>query len=720
MDNMDNRGFIFTADSVLALIVVIVLTAAITSYALIPAYQSQDHQHLEALADSALEVLEQDGTLENVSVKTANGNISGAQQEMRSRLQVLIPAGIGYNMTVKDGYTSSDSDSRGLLYSTDQVTKVKVISAPNEGWQGRAWYKVNNVTFVNQEINVTTTLWNFHNWLSNFGPWNGNNNALQAYYYWGDSVNTYYDYWSHRYVTTQDPINIDFSIPNGTIRGAKFLVGSDSYSYGKSFGADFNINGNTIHYNPNDAKFIGQRSNDAQEYMYNYLGNVSSSFLSAGAMNSFYLYYTNMQNHRYDMPWFSLIANYTTSLVVPEGIIFNTTYMPDAAGFAVESATDLDGKGYSEYGLSYDLNSGSITPVTYLRRVNWNDFYNKDPTDSYGNSFDNGIPFVLKNANWVNGNVDSTLTAVSTTKDVNIPANNSVLDAYVVVNAYGGDDGAMVEVWNGTDWQTVFNSFDIDGVDYSGVGNGYGNTPGIIYIPEGYLVPGQNNKVRVTTWDGVPGGDYDLVGLTSCYVVTSYSPLNIGWSTVPFNSHQSSGSQETQKKQFVIAPDATLAYLFVGAGIDTQSITVQYDNSHVLYSGTNIPYYLDLASLDASKGYHVITTSNSTGTNYNLKTGTYNLTVSVNSFSEGWKSGDANAELFSGTRIGVIYPSLYNEWAEAYSNDSNTAKTLAYNNLTAYLRSKIGSYDPTKIQTQALWVGNLPNQASVRLNLWKQ
>ena len=707
---MDDKGFIFTADSALALIVVIVLTTTITSYALIPAYQGQDHQHLEALADSALEVLEQDGTLENVSVKTANGNISGAQQEMHNRLQILIPAGIGYNMTVKDGYTSSDADSRGLLYSTDQVTKVKVISAPNEGWQGRAWYKVNNVTFVNQEINVTTTLWNFHNWLSNFGPWNKDNNALETYYYWGDNAGWY----------SQNPVNINFSIPSGTIRNAKFLVGSDSYTRGKSFGADFNINGHTIHYNPNDATFIGQRSNDAQQYMYNYLGSVSNSFLSAGDMNYFNLHYTNMSDHRYDMPWFSLIANYTTNLVVPQGIIFNTTYMPDAAGFAVETASNLDGKGGNEYGLSYNLNSGTVTPFTYLRRVNWNDFYNKDPTDINGNSYDNGVPFVLKNANWANGNVDSTLTAVSTIKDVDIPANNSVLDAYVVVNAYGGDDGALVEVWNGTDWQTVFNSFDIDGTEYTGVSDGYGNTPGIIYIPDGYLVPGQNNKVRITTWDGVPGGDYDLVGLTSCYVVTSYSPLNIGWSTVPYDSHQSSGSQETQKKQFIIAPDATLAYLFVGAGIDTKNITIQYDNSHVLYSGTNIPYYLDIASLDASKDYHVITTSNSTGTNYNLKTGTYNLTVAVSSYSDGWESGDANAELFSGTRIAVIYPSLYNEWAEAYSNDSATAKQLAYNNLTAYLTSKVGSYDASKIQTQALWVGNMPNQASIRLTLWKQ
>ena len=39
--------------------------------------------------------------------------------------------------------------------------------------------------------------------------------------------------------------------------------------------------------------------------------------------------------------------------------------------------------------------------------------------------------------------------------------------------------------------------------------------PGIINI-QPYLKVG-NNKVRIITWDDVPGNDYDLVGLESCY-----------------------------------------------------------------------------------------------------------------------------------------------------------------------------------------------------------
>ncbi len=62
------------------------------------------------------------------------------------------------------------------------MTKVKVISGPQEGWMGRAYYKQDEVQF--QDINSTavTTLWNFHNYLKNFAPWSS---GLNTYKYWG-------------------------------------------------------------------------------------------------------------------------------------------------------------------------------------------------------------------------------------------------------------------------------------------------------------------------------------------------------------------------------------------------------------------------------------------------------------------------------------------------------------------------------------------------------
>jgi len=704
---MDDRGFIFTADATLALVIVIVLTGTMTAYSLLPVYQSNEHQHLEAIASSALEVMEQDGTLNSAAVDTAMGNYNSARGNLTNRLNALIPPGISYRLSLTDVNTlnpPAENDSSGSSFSPNVATKVKVISAPNQGWMGRAWFKVENFTFVTQPQNVTSTVWNWHNWLDKFSPWTGGN-GLGTYPYWtGGSAAQ----------------NIPFSVPGGTFQSAKFLVGDDSYSKGTAAGGDFVLNGGAaIHYNPNQSVFVGPRSNDANQFIWNYQGNISS--LNMGATNNFYIKSTNMSAHKYDMPWASIIASYSTNIVVPQGILFNSSaYFPDAAGLAVQNPTNLTGgNSNSQYQLLYNLNSGNVTGNTYKRVVDWSTFYNNDPTDTNGNHYDNGVPFVITNANY-NG-VTDTKTAVSVTQNIPyIAPGNTVLDTFVNVNAYGAVDGALVEVWNGTDWNTIFNSFDIDGVDYSAVSSGYGNLPGIVYIPSNYVVPGQNCKVRITVWDDVPNGDYDLVGLTKCYITTCYTTLNVGWTDTPFNNHQSATNVETQTKQFDIAPDSTQAYLFVGAGMDTQNFVVKLNGNNVLYNGS-APYFLDLASLDAAKNFHIITTNTSTAANYTMNPGTYNLTVSVTAPSVETQSGDANAELFSGTRIAVIYPALYNKWYEGYNSTADAAKTEAYNALVQRLDNELGQgkYDKSKIQSQALYVGALPNQATVRLELWE-
>lgn len=696
---MDDRGFIFTADATLALIVVIVLTASVVAYELLPSYMGEDHQHLEALADSVLAVMEQDGTLTNAAFYASRNDTATANQIINNRLEALVPLGIGFNLTMDTANPVSARDDRGISYSTDTVTKVKVISAPEEGWMGRAWYKLENVTFINQPQTVTTTVWNFHNWLSNFAPWSGSN-AVQTYPNWGKGS------------TAQ---NISFPVPNGALNYANFLIGTDSYSKGTSFGADVIVNANKIHFNPNQSIFIGPRSNDANQWMYNYQGIINTAYLKNGTSNNFTVNFQNMSSHKYDLPWFSIIANYNTSFITPVGILNTTVFFPDAAGLAVQTASNLTGKNdKNQYGLVYNLKNGTVTGFDNKRVVDWNSFYNKG---NPSNGYDDGTPFVITGANagtYGNGNVTGTKTAVSITKDVPIPAGKNVLDSFVVVNAYGGDDGALVEVWNGTTWRTIFCSFNVPGM-HTSEDDGYGNTPGIIYIPAGYLMPGQVNKVRITTWDDAPGGDYDLVGLTNCYVTAFYTGLNVRWMDTPFDNYQATTYTQTQTKTFGIYPDAKEAYLFVGTGVDSRNITVKYSTGQVLYSGS-IPYYLDLAALDASKGYHIITTTNSTATNYNLTPGTYGLTVTLNSSSNGWESGDTDAEIFSGTRISIIYPEiLENVWATAFANDPNTASSTAAQSLSAETGVPVSN-----ISSDAIYTGNMPNQIPVRLDLWKQ
>lgn len=701
---MDDRGFIFTTDATLALVVVIVLTTAIVSYQMVPAYMGQDHQHLEALADSVLAVMEQDGTLNNAAVEAARNNTTGAQEILNNRLSVLIPSDTAYRLNLQSSNVVTATDDKGLSYSRDSVTKVKVISGPAEGWMGRAWYKVENFTFIENPQNVTTTLWNFHNWISNFSPWSGGN-FIQSYPYWGSGTS---------------PQNIVFSVPDATLHNAKFIVGAASSNRGKSFSGDLNINSNIVRFNMSNSTFVGPRSNDVTQWMWNSWGNIPVGNFIVNSNNGFYAYFRNMTNNKYNMPWFSIIANYETNFPVPEGIISRNYYFEDKAGLAVHNPTNLTGGNSTrEYGLQYDLNNGIITPTMNLRSVRWIDFYNNNARDGNNVPFDNGVPFEITNANAANSGVTATKTAVSVTKDVNIPSRNTVLDSFVVINAYGAVDGALVEVWNGTHWRTAFCSFNLPGQTYTGVSTGYGNTPGIIFIPRGYLLPGQDNKVRITVWDDVPGGDYDLVGLTNCYVSATYSALNVQWDNTPFRSYQSTTYTQTQTETFSINADAQKVYLFVGTGQDSRNIQVDLNGTN-LYNGP-IPYYLDLAALDAAlpSNRHQITTANSTAAKYYLKNvNNIPLRITVTSASRGWESGDSNAEIFSGTRVSVIYPeSLRNIWNIEYASTAQAAEAKAKQGLIEALNNPAIA---DSIKTEALYTGDMPNQIPVRLDLWKQ
>ena len=211
---MDEQGFIFTTDATLALVVMIVLTASVVTYGLLPVYQGENHQHLEAIADSALETMDQSGALREAAVEYSNNNSTQAVATLNASLQTVIPNNIGYSLTMLDN--PAVTSNNGVLTSKDVVTKVKVISGPQEGWMARAYYKQDEVQF--QTINSTsvTTLWNFHNYLTNFVPWNG---GLNSYPYWGGTYPT------GRNPPPQTSVPITFYMP-GTPNSAKFLMGA--------------------------------------------------------------------------------------------------------------------------------------------------------------------------------------------------------------------------------------------------------------------------------------------------------------------------------------------------------------------------------------------------------------------------------------------------------------------------------------------------------------
>jgi hypothetical protein len=722
---MDEKGFIFTVDASLALVVVIVFAASMATYYFSPIFMGDDHQHLEALADSALAIMEQDGTITNAAAESNKGNTTGAQDILNNRLRMLIPNEIAYNMSMTYTTPVTVQNDRGLLYSRDTATKVRVLSLPQEGWMGRAWYKIEKFEFENQQQNVTTTLWNFHNWLTNFNPWSS---GLSSYPYWGSN-------------TATPPTPIQFSFPNGaTILGAKYLSGSGytSGSTGPAFGTDLNVNGQHYIANSNQYTFLNMRPGTSPaQNMSNYQANLTN--LNNG-INNFYLKFNQLRSG-HNMPWFSIIGNYTTSFPVPKGIISQTFKFNDAAGMAlgpssdgstVTNPQDLDGNGVAdEYGRIYDLNNNAVSSFKTKRVIPWGSFVKQDASNYNGQNFQNGVPFAITST----PTGAQRKSAVSITQNVYVPNGNVIFDAFTVINPYGGVDGALVEVYNGTTWKTVFCSFDYDGTDYSARSDGYGNIPGIVSIPTSDLSVGQNNKVRVTIWDDAPSTDYDLVGLVDCYTNVIYSALNIGWVNSYFDNYQSGSNTETQTKSFDIMDNAKNVYLFSGIGLDSRHLTVTYPTAMggaTLYNSDVIPYYLDLAALDAAgqdlignDGPHKITTANSTATNYYLKTGLkYNLTVTVTGppSTQQWQSGDwdSNAEIFSGTRISVIYPeTLRNVWTDAFDTTAASAELTAKNKLISALNTS----DPdviNSIKTEALFTGNNPNQIPIRLTLWRQ
>lgn len=693
---MDERGFIFTTDSILALIIVFILSTSILTYYILPSYMGADHQRLETMAADALEIMKQDGTLQAAAVKYAAGNPSAADTMLREELESLIPPDTGYKLTI--GSYSPVADDRGITVPKDIASRAIVISGPREGWLGRAWYKVEEIRMEDQTINSTTTVWNFHNWLTNFNPWR---DGLRTYPYWGGG---------------QSPQSIPFTVPSNDIIWGKFLLGSCNMNNGSAYGANVVINGQSYNVSNSSFTFLNRRPGTSNR-MYNYQGNISNL---VGGSNNFYVNFREMlSGQEYNMPWFSILANYTTTIKVPKGLITRTFTFNDAAGLAVPDPQDLDGNNIAnEYGRIYDIQTGSVNNLYNRRVIAWNSMVGQN------HSYSDGQPFVITGVQGENG------CAVSVVQDIDIPAGSRIFDAYTVINPYGGVDNALVEVWNGTAWNVVFCSFDYGGVDYSARSDGYGNVPGIIYIRD-YLRSGTTNKVRVTIWDQVPGNDYDLVGLVNCYSTVSYSALPIQWQNFPFPSYQNSTNTTAPVNTFTIGPDAQRVILFLGTGLDTRNISVEVRNSTSgwvrLYSGPP-QFAIDIGSIDVV-GSKVFTKSG-TPENYTTKPGNYYIRLTVNS-SASWESGDiggtggnyqsySNAEIYSGTRVAVIYPKfLANMWANAYANDAYTAQAMARQNLIDMLQQSGYPVDPNLIKTEALYTGNLPNALPVRLDLWR-
>lgn len=726
---MDDRGFIFTTDATLAMVVLIVFTASLVTYTMLPVYLGSEHQHLESMAESALAVMEQDGTLRTAAVYYANNNTTEAQSILSSELDSLLPSDVSYKMTLSS-YTPVVND-RGRSYqlTTDVATKVRVVSGPQEGWLGRSYYNVKEVDFVDQNFTTTSTLWNFHNWLTNYYPSSGWNPST----YWNNyGLNNLNSWGATNSINPVTPVSIQYPVPStttGTVNWAKIIIGAaDSSSSLQANNPTSIYLNNNLYADVPRANFtrLYQQDSGNQYYIYNYIGNLNPTRLAAGQNNSFYLRYNlDSYNRGIDnMPWFSIIANYTTTLQIPQGVTNNYYYMPNSAGLAYPTP----GVSRSVSGYQYNLDSGAVNSFTTTwtrnaqppknRIISYDNYVNNNyGIANDGSTFENSQPFVITNIPNSGSTYNTAICSMITIDNTNV---GYIKDAYLSVNAWGAMDGALVEVWDGTRWNTIFSS-----MDNSAISSGYGNIPGMLNLKDS-LSPGKVNKVRVTIWDNAPGGDYDLCGLYNCYAMVSSTKLPISWDVYPYVSHQSSSGTESQTRQFNVTMNNTKDVILVfGGGQDPRTVKVDYGNNSVLYEGTP-PYILSLAELDANRT-HVMTSG--TPTNYTILPGNYNLRVTVTAPAS-WESGDgasnppaySNAELFSGTRIMVIGPALLrNVWSSSYADNPQTAQDKSYAELITLLKDQ-GFTDQqinrNLIVNETLFAGDIPNNVPARLELW--
>ncbi len=172
-----------------------------------PYIRANNTSTLRPLQIAHLRPVDQNGTLREAAVEYTNGiktnnttEVQLAQNTLQSSLNTIIPNSVDYSITLGTNPTVTANDTNHtLLTATDMVTKVKVISGPQQGWMARAYYKQDQVLFQNVNNTAVTTVWNFHNYLTNFAPWG-------TYYLYSDK------YWGGTDTSSNTNVSINFTV----------------------------------------------------------------------------------------------------------------------------------------------------------------------------------------------------------------------------------------------------------------------------------------------------------------------------------------------------------------------------------------------------------------------------------------------------------------------------------------------------------------------------
>ena len=134
-----------------------------------------------------------------------------------------------------------------------------------------------------------------------------------------------------------------------------------------------------------------------------------------------------------------------------------------------------------------------------------------------------------------------------------------------------------------------------------------------------------------------------------------------------------------------------------GTKHSTSHGSIRWHKSNLISGSSTI--FFDLAEWMLKKVFQNYNPDSTPG-NYTLRPGSYSIRVRVDGPSNAWESGDydANAAIFSGTRIAVINPQIQNEWSAGMGRNPQDAMA----NATAILLQKYPGINPDDVHTSAV------------------
>ncbi len=143
----DSRGFIFSLDATLAMLVVLIVMAGVARVGGPgPIYEQHGYLRLERYANDALEVMQLTGTLDDIVDLVMAGDNSGAENLARAELRKILPDEVQFKLVVGDNRLAvypSDAGERAnwdnAFASAKEIAVATRISLLKESIKVLAW-----------------------------------------------------------------------------------------------------------------------------------------------------------------------------------------------------------------------------------------------------------------------------------------------------------------------------------------------------------------------------------------------------------------------------------------------------------------------------------------------------------------------------------------------------------------------------------------------------